>query len=61
MVPARQAAIAGGVPVSVPAITVDRVCGWGAQAVVTAAQQVVAEEFDIAVAGGLGIWIARLI
>ncbi|HXM03209.1 MAG TPA: acetyl-CoA C-acyltransferase, partial [Chthoniobacterales bacterium] len=53
MNPARQAAIAGGVPVSVPAITVNRVCGSGAQAVVTAAQQIVAEEIDIAVAGGL--------
>ena len=53
MNPARQAAIAGGVPVSVPAITVNRVCGSGAQAIVTAAQQIVAEEIDIAVAGGL--------
>ena len=53
MNPARQAAIGGGVPVSVPAITVNRVCGSGAQAVVTAAQQIVAEEVDIAVAGGL--------
>jgi acetyl-CoA C-acetyltransferase len=53
MNPARQAAIAGGVPVSVPAITVNRVCGSGAQAVVTAAQQIVTEEVDIAVAGGL--------
>jgi acetyl-CoA C-acetyltransferase len=53
MNPARQAAIAGGVPVSVPAITVNRVCGSGAQAVVSAAQQIVAGEIDIAVAGGL--------
>jgi acetyl-CoA C-acetyltransferase len=53
MNPARQAAIDGGVPVSVPAITVNRVCGSGAQAVVTAAQQIVAEEIDVAVAGGL--------
>src|SRR5580700_9652629 len=53
MNPARQAAITAGVPVSVPAITVNRVCGSGAQAVVTAAQQIVAGEIDIAVAGGL--------
>jgi len=53
MNPARQAAIAGGVPVSVPAITVNRVCGSGAQAVVTAAQQIVTEEADMVVAGGL--------
>jgi acetyl-CoA C-acetyltransferase len=53
MNPARQAAINGGIPVSVPAITVNRVCGSGAQAVVTAAQQIVTEEIEIAVAGGL--------
>src|SRR5438045_6657822 len=44
MNPARQAAIGGGVPVSVPALTVNRVCGSGAQAVVTAAQQIMAGE-----------------
>src|SRR6266403_1215026 len=53
MNPARQAAIEGGVPVSVPAMTVNRVCGSGAQAIVTAAQQIVAGEVDIAVAGGM--------
>jgi acetyl-CoA C-acetyltransferase len=53
MNPARQAAIGGGIPVSVPAITVNRVCGSGAQAIVTAAQQIVTEEVDLAVAGGL--------
>src|SRR4029077_9611032 len=53
MNPARQAAIEGGVPVSVPAMTVNRVCGSGAQAIVTAAQQIVAGEGDIAVAGGM--------
>ncbi|MBB5510341.1 thiolase family protein, partial [Paraburkholderia atlantica] len=37
MNPARQAAIGGGVPVSVPALTVNRVCGSGAQAIVSAA------------------------
>lgn len=53
MNPARQAAIGGGVPVSVPALTVNRVCGSGAQAVVTAAQQIVAGEIEVAVAGGM--------
>jgi len=53
MNPARQAAINGGVPVSVPAITLNRVCGSGAQAMVTAAQQIIAGEIEIAVAGGL--------
>lgn len=33
MNPARQAAIGGGIPVEVPAMTVNRVCGSGAQAV----------------------------
>jgi acetyl-CoA C-acetyltransferase len=53
MNPARQAAIGGGVPVSVPAMTVNRVCGSGAQAIVTAAQQIVSGEIDAAVAGGM--------
>jgi acetyl-CoA C-acetyltransferase len=37
MNPARQASIGGGLPVSVPALTVNRVCGSGAQAILTAA------------------------
>jgi acetyl-CoA C-acetyltransferase len=53
MNPARQASIGGGVPVSVPAMTVNRVCGSGAQAIVTAAQQIAAGEVDAAVAGGM--------
>jgi acetyl-CoA C-acetyltransferase len=53
MNPARQAAIGGGVPVSVPAMTLNRVCGSGAQALVTAAQQIVSGEINAAVAGGM--------
>jgi acetyl-CoA C-acetyltransferase len=53
MNPARQAAIGGGLPVSVPAMTVNRVCGSGAQAIVTAAQQIATDEIDVAVAGGM--------
>src|SRR6266540_1871499 len=53
MNPARQAAIGGGLPVSVPAMTVNRVCGSGAQAIVTAAQQILTGEIDAAVAGGM--------
>ena len=53
MNPARQAAIGGGVPVSVPAMTLNRVCGSGAQAIVTAAQQIASEEIDAAIAGGM--------
>jgi acetyl-CoA C-acetyltransferase len=52
MNPARQVAIGGGLPVAVPAMTVNRVCGSGAQALVTAAQQIISGEIDIAVAGG---------
>ena len=53
MNPARQAAINGGLPVTTPAMTVNRVCGSGAQAVVTAAQQIAAGEIDAAIAGGM--------
>jgi acetyl-CoA C-acetyltransferase len=53
MNPARQAAINGGLPVSAPAMTVNRVCGSGAQAVVTAAQQILVGEIDAAIAGGM--------
>jgi len=53
MNPARQAAIGGGLPVSVPAMTLNRVCGSGAQAIVTAAQQIATGEVDAAIAGGM--------
>jgi acetyl-CoA C-acetyltransferase len=53
MNPARQASIGGGVPVSVPAMTVNRVCGSGAQAIVTVAQQIAAGEVEVGIAGGM--------
>lgn len=53
MNPARQAAIHGGLPVEVPAMTVNRVCGSGAQAVVTAALEIAAGVHNVAVAGGM--------
>ena len=53
MNPARQAAIHGGVPVDVPAMTVNRVCGSGAQAIVSAAQEIMLGFVDSAVAGGM--------
>src|SRR5258705_1992571 len=40
MNPARQAAINGGIPVAVPAMTVNRVCGSGAQGSASAAQEI---------------------
>jgi acetyl-CoA C-acetyltransferase len=53
MNPARQAAIYGGLPVDVPAMTVNRVCGSGAQAIVSAAQEIMLGMLDSAVAGGM--------
>jgi len=53
MNPARQAMIAAGVPVRVPALTVNRVCGSGAQAIASAAQEVMLGHASCAVAGGM--------
>ena len=53
MNPARQAAIHGGLPVDTPALTVNRVCGSGAQAIVSAAQEIWLGNIDAAVAGGM--------
>jgi acetyl-CoA C-acetyltransferase len=50
---ARQAAIHGGLPVSVPAMTVNRVCGSGAQGVATAYAEVLAGVSRIVIAGGV--------
>ncbi|MGO4328154.1 acetyl-CoA C-acyltransferase [Cupriavidus sp. 2TAF22] len=53
MNPARQAAIGAGLPVSVPAMTVNRVCGSGAQAIATAADEIRLGYMDVAIAGGM--------
>ena len=53
MNPARQAGVAGGLPVEVPALTVNRVCGSGAQGVVSAALEIAAGMIDCAIAGGM--------
>ena len=53
MNPARQAAIDAGLPVSVPAMTVNRVCGSGAQAIVSAAHEILSGAVEAAVAGGM--------
>ena len=53
MNPARQAAIGGGLPVQVPALTVNRVCGSGAQAIATAALEILSGYVSCAVAGGM--------
>lgn len=53
MNPARQAAIKAGVPVNVPAMTINRVCGSGAQAIATAAQEIMLGLAQSAIAGGM--------
>src|SRR2546430_11420681 len=53
MNPARQAAINGGIPVAVPAMTVNRVCGSGAQAIASAAQEIWLGHVEAAIAGGM--------
>ncbi|MDZ7652375.1 MAG: acetyl-CoA C-acetyltransferase [Burkholderiaceae bacterium] len=53
MNPARQAGIGGGLPVAVPALTVNRVCGSGAQALASAALEIWSGMIDCAIAGGM--------
>ena len=51
--PARQAALKGGLPVTVPALTVNKVCGSGLKAVALAAQAIRANDHEVLVAGGM--------
>ena len=53
MNPARQAAINGGVPVQVPAFTVNRVCGSGAQSIVSTYLEILSGNIACAIAGGM--------
>jgi acetyl-CoA C-acetyltransferase len=53
MNPARQAGIGAKLPVSVPALSINRVCGSGLQAVMLAAQAIKAGDAEIMVAGGM--------
>lgn len=50
--PARQAALAAGLPTTVPCVTVNKVCGSGLQAVVQAYQAIALGDADVVVAGG---------
>jgi acetyl-CoA C-acetyltransferase len=52
-IPARQAAVKGGIPMSVPAMTLNKVCLSGLAAVAYADQLIRAGECDIVVAGGM--------
>ena len=51
--PARQASHLAGIPDSVPCVTVSKVCGSGMRAVMDAANAIRAEEYEVAVAGGM--------
>lgn len=50
--PARQASIQAGLPYTVPAMTINKVCGSGLKAVHLAAQAIIAGDADVVVAGG---------
>ncbi|TDD64338.1 acetyl-CoA C-acetyltransferase [Actinomadura rubrisoli] len=52
-IPSRQAAVKAGIPMSVPSITVNKVCLSGLDAIALADQLIRAGEFDIVVAGGM--------
>ncbi|MET0474572.1 MAG: beta-ketoacyl synthase N-terminal-like domain-containing protein, partial [Mycobacterium sp.] len=51
-IPARQAAVAAGIPMNVPALTINKVCLSGIDAIALADQLIRAGEFDVIVAGG---------
>jgi acetyl-CoA C-acetyltransferase len=51
--PARQSSVNAGVPVEVPAFTVNKVCGSGLKAVALGAQAIAAGDADVVVAGGM--------
>ncbi len=53
MNPARQVALLAGLPVESTALTVNRVCGSGLQAIVNGAQQILLKEADLVLAGGI--------
>ncbi|HUC56830.1 MAG TPA: acetyl-CoA C-acetyltransferase [Streptosporangiaceae bacterium] len=52
-IPSRQAAVAAGIPMTVPSLTINKVCLSGLDAIALAAQLIRAGEFDVVVAGGM--------
>jgi len=52
-IPARQAAVKGGIPMTVPAVTLNKVCLAGLNAIALADQLIDYGEFDVVVAGGM--------
>ena len=53
MNPGRQVGIKGGIPVGKPGLTLNRMCGSGLQAVVSAAQEIALGDADVVLAGGI--------
>ncbi|MCZ6535263.1 MAG: acetyl-CoA C-acetyltransferase, partial [Chloroflexi bacterium] len=53
MSPARQSSLKAGLPVKVPAMTINKVCGSGLKAVALAAQAIKLGDADVVVAGGI--------
>ncbi|MDG2021579.1 MAG: beta-ketoacyl synthase N-terminal-like domain-containing protein, partial [Phycisphaerales bacterium] len=51
--PARQAALKAGIPDTVTAVTINKVCGSGLEAVMQAARAIKAGDIEVAVAGGM--------
>jgi acetyl-CoA C-acetyltransferase len=51
--PARQAMIAAGIPTSVPATTINKVCGSGMKAIISGVQSILLGDNDVVVAGGM--------
>src|SRR2546421_12685907 len=51
--PARQSAVNAGLPVEVPSMTINKVCGSGLKSVILAAQAIMLGDADIIVAGGM--------
>jgi acetyl-CoA C-acetyltransferase len=51
--PARQAALKAGLPIQVPALSINKVCGSGLEAVNLAARTILAGDGDVVVAGGM--------
>src|SRR6266487_2478577 len=52
-IPSRQAAVQAGIPMSVPSLTINKVCLSGLDAIALADQLIRAGEFDLVVAGGM--------
>ncbi|MFF4411040.1 acetyl-CoA C-acetyltransferase [Streptosporangium sp. NPDC001559] len=52
-IPARQAAVKAGIPMTVPSLTINKVCLSGLDAIALADQLIRAGEFDVVVAGGM--------